>query len=112
MADKVIDLRSLQNEIAGKIELNDGVHEVRRLNVGQYQAAMRINLEQITDPATALELSIDIASEVVPTLSREQVAQLAPAVLTAIVAFASQGIDAVERLFPNVRSPEPPTSPG
>lgn len=109
-ASKVIDLRSIQNEIAGRIELNEGAHDVRRLNVGQYQAAMAIG----QDGQTALDVSVQLVTEIVPTLPEAQVRKLPPQALAAIIALASQGIEAVEALLPNAPSPENPssTSPG
>lgn len=110
MADtsKVIDLRSLQNAIAGKIELNEGVHDVRKFTGEQYQLALAIT----ADPAENVERIVRLVSESVPTLPEMQVRKLGPEVWSAIIALASQGIDAVEKLFPNVTSPETSTPPG
>lgn len=107
-ADKVIDLRSLQNAIAGKVELNDGVHDVRRFNAAQYQLAVK----PILDPDESIERSVQLVRECVPTLPEAVVRTLPPPALIAIVTLASQGIEAVGKLFPNVESPEGSPSPG
>lgn len=105
---KVIDLRTLQNAIAGKIELNEGVHDVRKFTAEQYQLAIR----PAVDPDENIERTVQLVLGCVPTLEEAQVRKFDAAVLTAIVTLASQGVDAVEKLFPNAESPEPPTSPG
>lgn len=109
---KILDLRALQHEIAGRVELADGVHEVRKLNVAQYQATLAIDHQG--DPSAALEASVQLVAEIVPGLPVERVRQLPPAVLAAIIALATQGVAAVEALLPNAPSPENPssTSPG
>lgn len=105
---KVLDLRALQNQIAGKIELNEGVHDVRKFTADQYQLAIKPAL----DPAENVERAVRLVLECVPTLAEAQVRKFDAAMLTAICTLASQGVAAVEQMFPNAASPEPPTSPG
>lgn len=108
---KVIDLRSLQSAIAGKVELAQGVFDVRKLDVGQYQTAMAIDHQG--DPRAALEASVQLVVEIMPDLPETQVRKLPPEVLSAVIALATQGVEAVEELFPNAASPETSsTSPG
>lgn len=105
---KVLDLRSLQNAIAGKIEIKEGRHDVLRFNAEQYQIALNLQ----TDPMLAIERTVALVVEIVPTLTVEQVRKQDPLVLQAIITLASQGIAAVEKLFPNAASPETSTFPG
>lgn len=105
---KVIDLRSLQNAIAGKVELNEGVHDVRRFNAEQYQAALTLS----ADPQQAIERTVRLVLECAPTIPEAIARKLNPEALTLIITLASQGIDAVEKLFPNAAGPGPSTSPG
>lgn len=106
---KVIDLRAIQNPIAGKVQLSDGVHEVRKFNAEQYQLAMRLTG---ADPEAILDLSVKLVAESMPTVPIAQVQKFGPELLTTLITLASQGVEAVEAAFPNAGSPEPPTSPG
>lgn len=109
MADKkVFDLRARRNPVAGQIRITDDerLHDVLKLNGLQYQ---RLEAIQDTDPATLL---YELAHECVPSLTREEVLALDRDLVGAILVLAGQGIAAVEQLFPNAESPEPPTSPG
>jgi len=105
---KVIDLRSLQNAIAGKVELNDGVHDVRKLTAEQYQIVLG---NQEADEATQLALSIDMAAECTG-IPIEAIRKFPPDAIRGIVTLAGAGVAAVEKLFPNGNSPEASTSPG
>lgn len=113
MADdtKPIDLRSLQNAIAGTVELNGGVYQVRKLNVVQYKAALAIH--RATDPDVMMDGTVQLVAEITG-MPVADVAMLPGEVLAAIIALAMQGVEAVEALLPNAASPESSssTSPG
>lgn len=111
MADKALDLRGLKNQIAGTIQLDDEhTHVVLKLNGEQYQL---LTLEG-ADEATAVAHVYQVAGECVPSLGLAGAKQLHKDVIKAIITLAGQGIEAVEALFPNVKSPESgnSTSPG
>lgn len=108
--EKIISLTELQNEIAGQVEINGQKFKVRRFNVGEYQAVLRGQRQD--DPDAKLETSVQLIGKVT-AMPIEQVRELQPVVMEAIVTLATQGIEAVEALLPNVPSPEQSsTSPG
>lgn len=104
----ILDLRALEGEVAGRIQLRDGVHDVLALNADQYQQLATM------DESNSVERLYDVAAACVPTLGADRVRTQGIKFAKAITVLAGQGIDAVQAMFPNANGPEneSSTSPG
>lgn len=104
---KTFDLRARRNPVAGEITGVDGKdYQVLKFTGEQYELASQMGE---ATPATFL---YELVGEVVPTMPKEERLKLLKEECQQILIIAGQGIEAVEALFPNELSPEPPTSPG
>lgn len=103
-----IDLRSLQNAVAVKIELTDGEHDVLKANAEQIQliaSADGIKGEEALARAVAL-----VSELLVPAIPIVDVWKMPPELLQLIIKLSAQGAEAVQAQFPNAPSPEPDSS--
>jgi hypothetical protein len=103
---KVLSISSLRQPVAGIVEIDGERYPVRKYTGLQYQRAAALS------PASPVTELYGLVQEVVPALPAPALLALDREQVEAILLLANQGIAAVERLFPNALSPEPPTSPG
>lgn len=106
MADQAFDLSKVRTERAGTVKLTpDGrEHDVQHMTSFHHHA-----LRQAT-AANAVERVFEAARAMVPTFSPEEHGSLTLHQAQAILAIASEGIQAAEALVPNVERPATPTS--
>ena len=104
---KIVSISTAKKKIMGTINVDGVDHEVHQLDFDTNQM-----LEETEGTAKYIGAIRLAAAKVCPTLSAETIGQLGIDDGTAIVLFAGGGVRAVEVMFPNVVSPETPTSPG
>lgn len=104
---KVVSLTQLRDPVAGHVELDGTTYAVRKLTGGQYE-----RLSAMTADSPAVD-AYNLVQEIVPDLPDEVRLALDKDLVAVIMTLASNGIKAVEALFPNGKSPETrSTSPG
>jgi hypothetical protein len=101
-----ISLTSVRNPVAGFVELNKKKYNVLKFTGDQYK-----RVEAATD-ATPVTRLYELAAEVCPTMPAKVLDKCNRDEIGIILLVAGRGIAAVKALFPNVESPETPTSPG
>ncbi len=108
MADNegVFDVRTIRKPFAGRVRLEDGsVHEVLQSKGKHYQALKAVSSKE------AMDLVYQIAAEVMPSASPQQIAELTLDQANAIIGIAGIGVAAVEAMYPpNGESPATSTS--
>lgn len=103
----VYPLTALRNPVAGVIDVNGTHHNVLKPNGLQYQEIDALNA---TTPVARL---YDLTRQLVPTLPESELMQFDKDMCGHVLVIASQGVQAVERAFPNADSPDGgSTSPG
>lgn len=104
-----IDLDALASGFIGEVKLFGAMRQVRQLDGGHYKKAQHAT--QTGDVIACYE----IAAWLLPDLTAEQIDQLNPHQVSALLARALGGVAAVEALYPNVIRPTgetcPPASP-
>lgn len=90
----VLDLATLSSRVAGRVKLGETVHDVLKFTGRQYEA-----LGKLTPQDRTITL-YDLAHQVVPTATPDDIASLTSDEINAILAMARNGIEAVEALFP------------
>lgn len=109
MSDKkVFDLSARRDPVAARVQLEpEGEsYAVLKPNGFQYE-----RIGQLTDESPMTDLYA-LAKEFIPSAPSDSIMRLNRDEVKQIILLAGQGIEAVQALFPNGSSPEPPTSPG
>lgn len=109
---KILRIKNLRDIVAGEVEVERPDGSVEKHNVLQMDFDAHQALAAAEGSAESITVLREIVQKVVPTLAAETVGTFNPDTAQAILTLSGAGIDAVEKLFPNAVSPEPPTSPG
>ena len=103
---KIVRIDTIRATIVDEIEVDDAMYPVHQLTIGTHQ---RLAEAEAGNDYAVIRQAV---KDVVPTLPDEKLARLTVDHAKAILFLAGSGIAAVEAMFPNVVSPESPTSPG
>lgn len=99
---KVVRLAPLRDLVAGQIEDNSGkVHDVRQLDFDENQ-----RLAEADGTANGITAIRNAVKRVVPTMSDAEIGTLTTDQAQVILTLAGAGMQAVEKLFPNVLGSE------
>lgn len=101
-----VSISATREPVAGFVEIDGTEYDVLKLNGDQFE---RVEKFGDTTPVTDL---FKMAQEVCPSMPADVLKKQDRDSVGVILLLAGQGIAAVRALFPNVESPEPPTSPG
>lgn len=103
---KVFDLTAHCDPVAGIIKVKDISYDVLKFNGLQYQQV------QLMSNNTPVSEMYDLVAAVVPSLPDSERMTFDRDMCGLVLMMAGQGVEAVERLFPNAPSPETSTSLG